>query len=582
MAPLHDGVFMRNLTAHEITALFVSLAVLLASAKLLGELMRKLRQPPVMGEILAGILLGPTLLGTWSPWLYHQLFPAVHFHPMVLQTVTTLGIVLFLLTAGIEIDLSRLWHQGRSAFLVSTMGMVIPFGIGLAMGWFFPDLMGAEAKSNRLSLALFLGVALSISALPVIARILMDLHLIKSDLGTLVMVSAMINDLAGWVLFSITLSTAENRGHDFHPGHFGAGLTIFTTIAFAVLVLLPGRWVVNRALEWVNRQASYPGGVLGLVFSLALGAAAFTEYIGIHGIFGAFLVGVAIGDSVHLREHTREAIHQIVVNVLAPLFFATIGLYVNFIENFNILLVVLLLVLGTTGKALGCYFGAKIGGLDGRTSLAVAFAMNARGAMEIILGTLALQMGVIGERLFVGVVILALVTSMASGPLIRLALYKRAAHRLVGLLREDLFVANMAAATSQEAIRELATRAAATLGLDINSLARPALEREQVASSGLGRRVAVPHGHVPALPGPIVVLGFSDTGVDFNAPDGQRAEIIFLVLTRRPESDVQMELLAEIGHRFSEGQDIEPFIRARTLAEFKAAIQAQGEIESFA
>src|ERR1700721_1223459 len=194
---------MPHLSAHDVMTMFVSLAVLLGAAKLAGESMQKLDQPSVLGEIMAGILLGPTVLGHFRPQLYATIFPSTGNLPIVLETVTTLGVVLFLLTAGLEIDLRSIFRQGRSAILVSFFGVIIPFAFGFGAATLSPQFLGAEPGANLRIFALFVGTALSISALPVIAKILMDLNLLRSERGTVVMSSAMFDDLVGLILFSM-------------------------------------------------------------------------------------------------------------------------------------------------------------------------------------------------------------------------------------------------------------------------------------------------------------------------------------------------------------------------------------------
>src|SRR6202522_4050941 len=191
---------MPHLAPHDIMHLFIALAVLLGAAKLAGELMQKLDQPSVLGEIMAGILLGPTLLGHFKPQLYAFIFPSTGNLPIALETVTTLGVVFFLLTAGLEIDLRSIFRQGKSALLVSIFGVAFPCGTGFLAATLFPQYMGAQEGANPLIFALFVGTALAISALPVIAKILMDLNLLRTEVGTVIISSAMFDDLVGWIL----------------------------------------------------------------------------------------------------------------------------------------------------------------------------------------------------------------------------------------------------------------------------------------------------------------------------------------------------------------------------------------------
>jgi len=198
---------MQHLSPHDVMTMFMALATLLGCAKLAAELMQKIRQPSVLGEIGVGILLGPTVLGHYRPHLYETLFPTTGPMQIVLDTVTTLGVVFFLLTAGLEIDLRSIFRQGKSALLVSIFGVAFPFAAGFASASAFPAEMGAGsgAGTSTLIFALFVGTALSISALPVIAKILMDLNLLRTEVGTVIISSAMFDDLVGWILFSFVL-----------------------------------------------------------------------------------------------------------------------------------------------------------------------------------------------------------------------------------------------------------------------------------------------------------------------------------------------------------------------------------------
>src|SRR6202050_3279196 len=416
---------MPHLAPHDIMHLFIALAVLLGAAKLAGELMQKLDQPSVLGEIMAGILLGPTLLGHFKPQLYAFIFPATGNLPIALETVTTLGVVFFLLIAGLEIDLRSIFRQGKSALAVSFFGVIVPFAFGFGAAGLFPSFLGASPGADRLIFALFVGTALSISALPVIAKILMDLNLLRTEVGTVIISSAMFDDLVGWILFSFVLGMM-------HPpagGSVADGVkhTIVLVVLFVGLTLTIGRWLFDKILPFLQAHTTWPGGVLAFIFTLTLAGAAFTEYAGIHAVFGAFVIGIAIGESGHLRKRTSEHIHQIVTNVFAPFFFANIGLSTDFVSKFDWRLTATVIGVACVGKLLGAGWGARLGGMDRTSSLVVGLAMNARGAMEIILGILALQAGLIRESMFVALVVMALLTSLISAPAIHFLVHRRQA-----------------------------------------------------------------------------------------------------------------------------------------------------------
>ena len=559
---------MPHLTQHEVMTMFLALAVLLGTAKLAGELMQKLGQPSVLGEILAGILLGPTLLGHFRPQIYAALFPSTGAMPIVLETVTTIGVVFFLLTAGLEIDLRSIFRQGKSALLVSFFGVIIPFALGFAAAGAFPRFLGAEAGASRLIFALFVGTALSISALPVIAKILMDLNLIRTEMGTVVMSSAMFDDLVGWILFSMILGMMNTGSHSFG----GVKRTILLVAAFTLLALTVVRWLIDKILPFIQAHTSWPGGVLGFIFTLTLAGAAFAEFAGIHAVFGAFITGIAVGESTHLRKRTSEHIHSIVTNVFAPFFFASIGLRTNFVSNFNLGITATVIGVACLGKLLGAGWGAHLGGMDRRTSWGVGLAMNARGAMEMILGLLALQAGLIRETMFVALVVMALFTSLVSAPAIHFLLRRRRVLTLKDTVTTKLFLPAMKFRTKDEALQHMCEIAADTVSNAPERFLRLVLERERVVPSGWENSLAVPHARVGGLPHPIVVIGKSEAGIDFDARDGKLSRLIILILTG--DNQAQHDLLGDAGEMFSRKEAIDQVLEASTFVELVAALNA--------
>ncbi|MCC7203535.1 MAG: cation:proton antiporter, partial [Phycisphaeraceae bacterium] len=401
-------------TSEQVTTLFLSLAILLGLARVLGEQARRWGQPAILGEIIAGVLLGPTVLGAVWPPLYGWVMPGDGSVRHAIDALVVISAALLLLVAGLEVELSTVWRQGKTALSVGIWSIAIPLVLGIALGWFLPAWAGADASmpaGQRWPFALFLGVALSITALPVIAKILMDLNLSKSDIGVIVISAAMLNDLIGWLGFALILALMNPHlpaaATQAMGGVSGVGLTAILTLLFAGLTLTVGRWLFHRILPHLQAHWSWPGGVLGFIIVMTFLGAAAAESIGVHAIFGAFIVGIAIGDSRHLRERTRETVSQFISYVFAPLFFVNIGLRVNFVEAFDPRAVAVVLTVAVAGKLSAGYLGARLTGISRRESGAIGFGMCARGAMEIILGQLALQAGLINERTFVALVVMA-------------------------------------------------------------------------------------------------------------------------------------------------------------------------------
>lgn len=413
---------MAQLHANHLAALLFAIATMLVVSRLASEIGKKIGLPMVMGELLIGVMLGPTVFGTMAPELYGAVFPFGKnpAFTLALETIIALAAVLLLFVAGLELRLGLFLHHGKAVISTGIGSMLLPFASGFAAAWYLPHWFGVEGgKESHLLFALFLGTAMAISALPVIARILLDMKLLKTEIGTVIIAAAVFNDIVGWMFFSFILSLVGESN-----GGGRAVLNLAAILAFAGFMLVFGRYAVNRLLPWIQDHLSWPGGVLGLSLGLCLFSAAFTEYLHIHAILGAFIAGLAIGDSPHLREQAREIMHQFVTNFFAPLFFVSIGLTVNFLEHFDGRVVAVMLLLAFIGKVLGAGLGARLGGMSGHHALAVGFGLNARGAMEIILGSLAYQAGLINHAVFVALIVVALVTSITSAPLMRLFLSK--------------------------------------------------------------------------------------------------------------------------------------------------------------
>jgi Kef-type K+ transport system membrane component KefB/mannitol/fructose-specific phosphotransferase system IIA component (Ntr-type) len=559
-------------SALDVTQFLLGLAVLLGSAKLLGEVARALRQPAVLGEILAGILLGPTVLGRFAPTLTDWMFPATGASAVALTGYTTIAVALLLLVAGIEVDLSTIFRQGRLAGSIVMTGLVIPFGVGFGAAWLFAAALGKEPSGEPLPFALFIGIAMSITALPVISKILIDLDMLKSDMGTLIMSAAMIEDLIGWLTFAFVLALIGGDAASFDL----PGILTFTVL-FVVGMLTLGRWAIHRTLPFMQANLSWPGGVLCVVLTIALLCAAFTEWVGVHAILGAFVAGVAIGDSSHMHERTRDTIHQFVTNIFAPVFFGSIGLRVNFIENFDLQLVLIILAIAVATKVGGCWIGARFAGMSQRESLAIGFCMCARGAMEIVLGQIALHAGLISERLFVALVVMALVTSLMAGPAIKRSLRLEQRRSLRDFVTDRGFIPVMRARRKREAIAELSGRAAQIAKLPKRDIFHAVWSQERSVDSGIERGIAVPRARIQGLARPVVVIGLAHQGIDFDARDGHLARVICLILTPEGDHRSQVDLLQMVARSLYAESARKAVLASRSFTQFRAALSVSGE-----
>lgn len=549
--------------------MFLSLGVLLCVARVLGELAQRFQQPAVLGELLAGVLLGPTVLGSMAPGLSAFLFPLQGVNAIALDTIAALAIVMFLLVAGMEVDLSTVWKQGKVGCKVGITSIVIPFFIAFVAALVTPESLGRHGDADPVIFALFLAIAISISALPIIAKTLMDMGLYRSDLGMVVISAAIFNDLVGWIVFAVVLGLIGD------PSGSGNAimLTIVLTLAFAGGMLTAGRWVIHKVLPFVQAYTRWPGGELSFALILGLLGAAFTEWIGIHAIFGAFIAGVAIGDSSHLRERSRVIIDKFVSFIFAPVFFASIGLKVNFVTHFDLPLVLTVLLTACVCKLAGGAMGARWGGMLPRETWAVGFAMVSVGAMGIIVGMIALDAGIIHSRLFVALIVMAIVTSMLSGPSMRFILRTEKKWTLQDILSSKLFLQEIKAASRREAIHAMTAAVCEAEGLDAQDVEKAVWSREEALSTGLGNGVALPHARINGLRESLVVVGISRKGIDFDAPDGRLANVIFLVLTPGNDPSAQLQIGSEIARIFRDQTISDRLLHTRNFTDFLALMR---------
>ena len=422
MAEAKASSVIKPLGHHELLILLLELALLLFVARGLGELMRRINLPPVVGELLAGVLLGPSFFGLILPTVQAQIFPKSQVQSDLLSVVSWLGVLFLLVVTGLETDLNLIVRKGRTALLISLGGIIVPFATGLGLGWMLPENFLAD-PSQRFVFSLFIATAMSISAVPVIAKVLMDLRLIRRDIGQVTLAAGMTDDTIGWILLSVVSGLASSGKFDLRTVVASvSGALIFLGLAFTI-----GRTVVDRILRWVDDQIGGATANLSIVLVMAFAAAALTHALGIEAALGAFVLGILAGQS---RRFSREAGHTLEVitaGFLAPIFFAAAGLKVNVVQLLapeTAIIGLLVLAVACIGKFVGAYIGSRVGGLSHWEALAMGSGMNARGAMEIIVATIGLSLGVLNQQMYSIIVMVAIVTSLMAPPLLRWTLSK--------------------------------------------------------------------------------------------------------------------------------------------------------------
>ena len=438
---------MPSLSEHQILVFFLQLLVLVVAARGLGSLARRLGQPGVVGELAAGLLLGPSVLGAVAPGAFTYLFPGDDpIQGGMLSAVAWIGVTLLLTVTGFETDIGLLRRLGRAPLFVSVGSIVVPLAISFGLGLMLPRaFVGPEA--SRSTFALFIAVSLSISALAVIGKILTDLNLMRRNVGQILLAGAMANDLAGWLLLGTFVGIA-------HGGGFDPGQVLFTVTAIAIFLALM-LTVGQRGVDAALRRAMQSDGMTNAVavtVAVALAAGVITQFLGVEAVLGAFVAGIVLGRSRYQPREAREALEWVTGAFFAPLFFATAGLRVDLTllgDRSLALWTIAAIVLAMAAKSAGAFAGGLVARLNLRENIAVSVGLNARGTLEIVVATVALALGVFTPAGYTLVIVLAMTTAIVTPPLLRAALkpLKAGAEEAARLEREAVLDASVIAST---------------------------------------------------------------------------------------------------------------------------------------
>jgi Kef-type K+ transport system membrane component KefB/nucleotide-binding universal stress UspA family protein len=397
----------------------IEILVVIALSRLMGQVCRVLKQPLVIGEIIAGIMLGPSLLGQVAPNFAASLFP-VSTLPF-LEVLAQIGLVFFMFLIGLELNPKYLKGQLDMAILISHVSILVPFALGSILALMLYPLVSSQQVSFT-AFSLFLGAAMSITAFPVLARIITENNLQKSKLGTLALTCAAVDDVTAWCLLAVAI--AVTRTNSF----VGAIPTIVESIIYIAFMMVVGRWVLEKLEIHYQRKGKLTPLVLAWIYMGVVVSALITELIGIHLIFGAFLVGAVMPKNEGLVQEIAEKTEDFVLIFLLPVFFAYSGLKTQIgLLNRPVLWLLCgaVLIVAIAGKYIGTYVAAKVSGVEERDAMALGWLMNTRGLTELIVLNIGLKFGVISPLLFTMLVIMALVTTFMTSPLLEWIYPKR-------------------------------------------------------------------------------------------------------------------------------------------------------------
>lgn len=410
--------FFRNLDA-PITGLILQVFAILAFSRMCASLLKALGQPQVVGEMIAGILLGKSVLGTLWPGAFSALFPESSMPRLFF--LSQIGLLFFLFVVGLNLKITELKKRAAAALWISHVSIVVPFLLGALLSLAIYEKYG-PADFSFTSFALFLGVAMSITAFPVLARILQEKQLTGTPLGTMALTCAAIDDVTAWCLLAAVIGIVKA----------GSGATAFVILLASILYVLVLWKVVRPLLEKVLRPAAADGRLtrsqLALVFGVVLGSALVTELIGIHAFFGAFMAGVVMPQSASLRATLVDKTEEFSAVVLLPIFFAYTGIRMElgFLHSPEEWLVcVATIFCATFGKLVGSACAARYSGMNWRESLALGSLMNTRGLMELVVLNVGYDLGILSPTLFAIFVIMAVVTTTMTAPLLALFAFER-------------------------------------------------------------------------------------------------------------------------------------------------------------
>ncbi|HXN87198.1 MAG TPA: cation:proton antiporter [Candidatus Binataceae bacterium] len=410
---------MAPLTESQLLRFLIEIAALLIASRVLAEVAKRFDQAPVIGELLAGILLGKSVLGHLSPATYAYLFTADPLAMHLLESIAWLGAIMLLLYIGLETELEILRGLGRAAVSISSLGMAVPFASGIVLGYMLPASYLAN-PNGRLIFALFMAVAMSISAVPVIAKILLDLGLIKRELGMLILAGGIVDDTTGWLLLSLVAGLATRGTIDAKS----VSLLVIEGAAFLAFAYFAGYRLARGLMRWIDDRTFIEHGKFSAMVIVALVCGVATQFIGLHAVFGAFVAGLMIRSSTRVRKEDLDELKAMALGVMAPIFFAYSGLKADPASLGHPMVPLIVLGIACIGKLIGCGAGGLLAKLKPKEALAVAIGMNARGGMEIIVALIGLTLGILTQEMYTIIIMVAIVTSVVAPAALKWSLSK--------------------------------------------------------------------------------------------------------------------------------------------------------------
>jgi len=533
---------MTILSEHDVFIFVAQLGIIIFSARFFGEIAKKFGQPIIVGEVFAGIVLGPSIFGHFLPQWYASCFPDHGAPPYILQGISWLCVLFLLMITGLEIDLQASIRQGKQCIAISLLGLVFALvGVYGAANFLSESLFPSGV--NALHLKLMISVALSVAAIPVIAKILFDLNILRSEVGLKVLISGVLSDVWGWILLALVLSIITTGTTTF----LSILKPLVTMFLYLYVTLRFGRNVMDKILYIVGYKTMDVTVVLSLMFSMTLLNCAIAHLLGVHVLFGAFIAGVMAGESDKISPYVRQLTQDFIFAVFAPIFFVLIGMQVE-LTNAGIWgPIILLLAVSSVFKISGAFLGGIWGGMGHKNAFTVACGLNTQGTMGIIVALIALEMKIFDKQMFSIIVIICVLTSILVGPLLKWAI-KGVKRPLAKYFDKQHVFLDIEGKSKKDVIKHMATLMAEREIIENHTTVQKAiLEREEAMSTAIGEGVALPHARLPNLKEPVLCFFRLKNPIDFSSPDNKPVQLLFLELTDDNDDGMQLNLIAQVA-----------------------------------
>jgi len=535
---------MGPLTEHHIVLFLIQFAIVLGLCKLVGYVFDRFKLSPVVAEVLIGLLLGTAVLGKIALGLHNQLFPDEPIQRSLLDIMAWFGNFFLLMETGLEINFSKVWKQRDNALKLSVSDIIIPIIVAFIPIYFLPSHYLID-PDKRLIFSFFIGSILTISALPVAIRAMGDMKILKSDTGFLIVSSLAINDLFGWTIFTILMGLFAQSSVQ-----VGAILSLLSyTLIFIVFSLTLLRRIVDKIITFIHTKVGEDTGyklTFITIFGMLMGAT--TALIGIHSLFGFFIAGIVVGETTHFSENDRQVIKRMVHSIFVPIFFANIGLHLDFVSHFDWKLVAFISVIGIAARYVGAYVGSIWAKQQRNSWDLISICHTPGGEMHIVVAMIAFSAGLITEVLFVSIVAASIISTIVFGPWLSISLKKLKKDLLNVIFSPESVLLDTMYQSKSELLEALSQIVASKTGVEDSRVLQEIMRREESMTTAIGKGIAFPHARLDGINNPMILFARSKHGLEWDSPDGKPVYLIFLIITQQADEKAQLQLLRALAN----------------------------------